>query len=58
MINKRYVEISVNEYRELLEKGVRLEIVIQKLKDDEYASNKTILFLAEGPQNKEEQEEE
>lgn len=57
MGNETYVEISTSEYKELLEKEVRLNLIIQKLEQDDFLIRKDYLFLAKGPQSEEEKEE-
>lgn len=57
-LDKRYIEITVNEYKELLEKEVRLGIIIQKLKADNYVSKDTLLGLAGETKIEEKEEEE
>lgn len=57
-LNERYIEITVNEYKKLLEKEVRLGIIIQKLKAGNYVSNDTLLSLAGETKIEEKEEEE
>lgn len=57
-LDERCIEITVNEYKELLEKEVRLGIIIQKLKADNYVSEDTLLGLAGETKIEEKQEEE
>nr|WP_300209588.1 hypothetical protein [uncultured Anaerostipes sp.] len=56
-LNERHIEISMNEYKKLLGKEVRLDIIIQSLEQNDYVSKGDILLLARGPQRKEEKEE-
>lgn len=51
-----YIEITVNEYREFLEKKIRLDLVIEKLKKDKYVSPETLLSIAGALNVKEEEE--
>ena len=57
ILKEQYIEITVNEYKKLLEKGIRLDIIIQNLERDDYVSKEDLLLLANNPQNKEEKEE-
>ena len=57
ILNERRIEISMNEYKRLLGKEVRLDIIIQSLEQNDYVSKGDILLLARGPQRKEEKEE-
>lgn len=57
-LDERYIEITVDEYKKLLEKEVRLDIIIQSLEQSDYVSKEDLLLLARGQQRKEEQEEE
>ena len=57
ILNERHIEISMNEYKRLLEKEVRLDIIIQSLEQNDYVSKEDFLLLARGPQRKEEKEE-
>lgn len=57
ILSERRIEISVNEYKKLLEKEIRLDIIIQNLERDDYVSKEDLLLLANNPQNKEEKEE-
>lgn len=56
-LDERYIEITVDEYKKLLEKEVRLDIVIQNLERDDYVSKEDLLLLARGTQSEEEKEE-
>lgn len=56
-LNERHIEISMNEYKKLLGKEVRLDIIIQSLEQNDYVSKGDILLLSRGPQRKEEKEE-
>lgn len=56
-LDERYIGITVNEYKKLLEKEVRLDIVIQNLERDDYVSKEDLLLLANNPQSKKEKEE-
>lgn len=61
ILKEQYIEITVNEYKKLLEKEIRLDIIIQNLERDDYVSKEDLLLLTNNPQNKdgkEEQEEE
>lgn len=57
ILKEQYIEITVNEYKKLLEKEIRLDIIIQNLERDGYVSKEDLLLLANNPQNKEEKEE-
>lgn len=57
ILNERRIEISANEYKKLLEKEIRLDIIIQNLERDDYVSKEDLLLLARGQQRKEEKEE-
>lgn len=57
ILSERRIEISVNEYKKLLEKEIRLDIIIQNLERDDYVSKEDLLLLANNPQNKEGKEE-
>lgn len=57
ILKEQYIEITVNEYKRLLEKEIRLDIIIQNLERDDYVSKGDLLLLANNPQNKEEKEE-
>lgn len=57
ILKEQYIEITVNEYKKLLEKEIRLDIIIQNLERDDYVSKEDLLLLARGPQRKEEKEE-
>ena len=57
ILKEQYIEITVNEYKKLLEKEVRLDIVIQNLERDDYVSKEDLLLLARGTQSEEEKEE-
>ena len=56
-LNERHIEISMNEYKKLLEKGVRMDIIIQSLEQSDFVSKEDLLLLARGQQRKEEKEE-
>ena len=56
-LDERYIEITVDEYKKLLEKEVRLDIIIQNLERDDYVSKQDLLLLTNNPQNKEGKEE-
>lgn len=56
-LDERYIEITVDEYKKLLGKEVRLDIIIQSLEQNDYVSKGDILLLARVPQRKEEKEE-
>ena len=58
ILKEQYIEITVNEYKKLLGKEVRLDIIIKILEQNDYVSKENILLLARGPQSKKEQEEE
>ena len=57
-LNERHIEISMNEYKKLLEKEVRMDIIIQSLEQSDFVSKEDLLLLARGLQSKKEQEEE
>lgn len=57
ILKEQYIEITVNEYKKLLEKEIRLDIIIQNLERDDYVSKEDLLLLANNPQNKEGKEE-
>lgn len=57
ILKEQYIEITVNEYKRLLEKEIRLGIIIQNLERDDYVSKGDLLLLANNPQNKEGKEE-
>ena len=57
-LDERYIEITVDEYKKLLEKEVRMDIIIQGLELSDFVSNVDLLLLARGLQSKKEQEEE
>lgn len=56
-LNERHIEISMDEYKKLLEKGVRMDIIIQSLEQSDFVSKEDLLLLARGQQRKEEKEE-
>lgn len=56
ILKEQYIEITANEYKRLLEKEIRLDIIIQNLERDDYVSKEGLLLLA-SPQNKEVKEE-
>lgn len=56
ILKEQYIEITVNEYKKLLEKEIRLDIIVQNLEQDDYVSKEDLLLLA-SPQNKEVKEE-
>lgn len=56
-LNERHIEISMNEYKKLLEKEVRMDIIIQSLEQSDFVSKEDLLLLARGQQRKEEKEE-
>lgn len=56
-LDERYIEITVDEYKKLLEKEVRLDIIIRNLERDDYVSKQDLLLLVNNPQNKEGKEE-
>lgn len=56
ILKEQYIEITVNEYKKLLEKEIRLDIIVQNLERDDYVSKEDLLLLA-SPQNKEVKEE-
>ena len=58
ILNERRIEISMNEYKRLLEKEVRMDIIIQSLEQNDYVSKEDLLLLARGQQRKEENQEE
>lgn len=58
ILNERHIEISMNEYKRLLGKEVRLDIIIQSLEQNDYVSKEDLLLLARGQQRKEENQEE
>lgn len=58
ILNERRIEISMNEYKRLLGKEVRLDIIIQSLEQNDYVSKEDLLLLARGQQRKEENQEE
>lgn len=57
-LDERYIEITVDEYKKLLEKEVRMDIIIQSLEQSDFVSKEDLLLLARGLQSKKEQEEE
>lgn len=57
-LDERYIEITVDEYKKLLEKEVRMDIIIQGLEQSDFVSKEDLLLLARGLQSKKEQEEE
>lgn len=57
ILKEQYIEITVNEYKKLLEKEIRLDIIIQNLERDDYVSKEDLLLLTNNPQNKEGKEE-
>lgn len=57
-LDERYIEITVDEYKKLLEKEVRMDIIIQSLEQSDFVSKEDFLLLARGLQSKKEQEEE
>ena len=58
ILNERRIEISMNEYKRLLGKEVRLDIIIQSLEQNDYVSKEDLLLLARGQRRKEENQEE
>lgn len=56
ILKEQYIEITMNEYKKLLEKEIRLDIIVQNLERDDYVSKEDLLLLA-SPQNKEVKEE-
>lgn len=56
---KKLIEIDIDEFKELLEKKTRLEMIAEITKSDKYISNKDLLLLAgESVETVEKQEEE
>lgn len=58
ILKEQYIEITMNEYKRLLEKEIRLDIIIQSLEQNDYVSEGDLLLLARGPQRKEKNQEE
>ena len=42
ILNERRIEISMNEYKRLLGKEVRLDIIIQSLEQNDYVSKEDL----------------
>ena len=56
ILNERNIEISTSEYKEFLEKKIRLDLVVEKIKKDKYASAEALLLIAGASSVKEEEE--
>ena len=56
ILNERNIEISTSEYKEFLEKEIRLDLVVEKIKKDKYVSAEALLLIAGASSVKEEEE--
>ena len=56
ILNERNIEISTSEYKEFLEKEIRLDLVVEKIKKDKYVSAEALLSIAGASSVKEEEE--
>lgn len=56
ILNERNIEISMSEYKEFLEKKIRLDLVVEKIKKDKYVSAEALLSIAGASSVKEEEE--
>ena len=56
ILNERNIEISTSEYKEFLEKKIRLDLVVEKIIKDKYVSAEALLLIAGASSVKEEEE--
>ena len=53
---KKLIEVDIDEFKEPLEKKIRLELIAGIVKSDKYISNKELLFLTGESVEKQEEE--